>query len=343
MDRDAAIEQLTMPIVYVQHLARVFPQPERLLAGTSLGREDLVASDRSISVRDDLRCVANAMAMADTPYWYHRWAIRIAEHYHGPLTTAWLHAPTLGQGLEAFVRYFPRRVPYMEIRSRAEQERLVIELRPLLDVGELLPLLVEVPLLILQHYVGTIRNEPMSGARIELAYTAPAGTASYAATFECAVHFEQSRNRLLVPLAWLEVDNLAYDELAWRAALARCSAGNVVRTPRDTMAAVRHALLAAFDAAHGAAPVPTLKEVAAKLAMSPRTLIRRLGAVGTTFSEELDDVRRERARELLGTGLRVADVATRLRYTDTTSFTKAFRRWYGTAPSRYRGPLPMAD
>jgi AraC-like DNA-binding protein len=339
MARDAAIEQLLMPIVYVQHLAREFSDHARLLEGSGLVPADLANAGKLITVKADLRCVSNALALAPTSDWYQHWALRIAEHYHGPLTTAWLNAPTLGRGLDAFVRYFPRRIPYMEIRAERRAERLAIEFRPLLGVGELLPLLVEVPLIIVQRYLATVRNQAMTEAAIELAYAAPAHAAAYAAVFECPVDFGRECNRLVLPAAWLELPNLAYDEAAWRMALERCAQWDRAHAPRDIMAAVRREIFAAIDRTRESDALPTLTAVAARLSMSPRTLIRRLREVDTTFSAELDDVRRTRARELMDGGMRVAQVAACLKYTDTTSFSKAFRRWFGVAPSRFRTGL----
>src|SRR4026208_133549 len=159
-----AIQNLLMPVIYVQHLMREFPDPKALFAGTQLQMSDLGRSGSRITVRDNLQCVANAMAMAGDPSWYQEWATRIGEHFHGPLTQERLSAPTLGDGLDLFVRYFPMRIPYMEFRSCVREDDVALEMQPLIDVGPLLPLLVEVPLLILQQYISTIRNRRMTGA-----------------------------------------------------------------------------------------------------------------------------------------------------------------------------------
>jgi AraC-like DNA-binding protein len=70
--------------------------------------------------------------------------------------------------------------------------------------------------------------------------------------------------------------------------------------------------------------------VAARLAMSPRTLQRRLRDAGTSWRDELEDVRGRSARRLLEDGgLTRASVARRLGYSDARSLRRALRRWDG--------------
>jgi len=325
-----------MPVVYLQHLAREFPDLRRLLKGSQLTADDLTRAAGTVSVRDNLRCVSNAMAMATTADWYQSWGVRIAEHFHGPLTVAWLSAPSLGSGLDAFAAYFPHRIPYMEIRAYVYGSDFALEFLPLVEVEDLQPLLIEIPMLILQRYVGTIRNAPMSDASIELRYPAPSWRASYERVFECPVHFARPHNRLLIPAAWRDVPNLGYDEAAWHSARRKCDDVVVGSSPRNTLTRVRAEIFTAFDQGQDDISVPTLERVAERLHLSHRTLIRRLRAVGTTFHEELDDVRKVRALELVERGRRISEVAELLGYNDPGNFTKAFRRWFGVPPSRFR-------
>ncbi|MGN6781479.1 MAG: AraC family transcriptional regulator ligand-binding domain-containing protein [Marmoricola sp.] len=81
----------------------------------------------------------------------------------------------------------------------------------------------------------------------------------------------------------------------------------------------------------------SMEEVARALAMSQRTLRRRLAAAGTSYQRLLEEVRSSLARELLATGvLSVEDVAQRLGYAEASTFIVAFSRWQGTTPARYR-------
>jgi AraC-like DNA-binding protein len=81
---------------------------------------------------------------------------------------------------------------------------------------------------------------------------------------------------------------------------------------------------------------PTLPEIAAELDMHPRTLRRRLADEGTSFRELLNEARSAVAIDLLcSVGLTVDEVSKRLGYTDTSTFSHAFKRWYGRPPTAY--------
>jgi AraC-like DNA-binding protein len=88
---------------------------------------------------------------------------------------------------------------------------------------------------------------------------------------------------------------------------------------------------------------PTQTEIARRLALSPRTLHRRLADTGTSFADLLDEMRRELAAGYLQrTDHSVAEVAYLLGFAEVSSFNRAFRRWTGRRPSESRGPAAAA-
>jgi AraC-like DNA-binding protein len=88
----------------------------------------------------------------------------------------------------------------------------------------------------------------------------------------------------------------------------------------------------------------SIKSVAARLGMSPRTVDRRLADERTSFSALRNEVRFERARRMLGEGLSsVVQIAARLGYRDAANFSRAFRRQCGVTPSEYRQLRHGAD
>jgi AraC-like DNA-binding protein len=77
--------------------------------------------------------------------------------------------------------------------------------------------------------------------------------------------------------------------------------------------------------------------VAKKLAMSTRTLARRLASEGTTFEEVVDELRRSLALQYIKTpSISLSQIAWLLGYEGGTSFSHAFRRWTGVPPSAAR-------
>ena len=77
--------------------------------------------------------------------------------------------------------------------------------------------------------------------------------------------------------------------------------------------------------------------VAVALHMTPRTLRRRLYADGLTFKSLLNDIRRELAEDLIkDVELSVTEISFMLGFSESSSFTRAFKNWHGLPPSEAR-------
>jgi AraC-like DNA-binding protein len=73
--------------------------------------------------------------------------------------------------------------------------------------------------------------------------------------------------------------------------------------------------------------------VAKALALSARTLSRRLADEGTTYEEVVDQLRRTLALQYIkDRGISIAQIAWLLGYEGSTSFNHAFKRWTGRSP-----------
>jgi AraC-like DNA-binding protein len=84
----------------------------------------------------------------------------------------------------------------------------------------------------------------------------------------------------------------------------------------------------------------SMPDVAYRLAVSTRTLQRRLREEGTSFQQELDDLREELARHYLSNSdYSSAQIAFLLGYQDPNSFFRAFRTWTGQTPEIARADI----
>lgn len=84
-------------------------------------------------------------------------------------------------------------------------------------------------------------------------------------------------------------------------------------------------------------PPPDREDVAVMLAMSARTLARKLAGEGTSFNALLRKVNQERACNFLRhTQLPLTVIAERMGYSEAAAFTRAFTSWTGLPPSRWR-------
>ncbi len=331
-----AIEDLTMPVTYGRHLLRLF-EPAGLLAGTGLAATDLEDPERRITVRQALQYIRNTLQLADDPAWYLAWAGTLADHFHGPISIALMSAPTLGDGVDAFLRYFPSRVPYLHMQGRTEGDTFRAELCPLIELGAARPLLIETPLIILQRHLVQVYDVDFAQAALELDYPPTDYAERYPRYFHCPVCFEAGASALVLPATWRQRPNLGYSESTWAHAIGQCEQTMASSRERETLGQIRRCLCRGFEARDKRRPLPTLDEVAAELHLTPRTVIRRLRALGTSYQALTDDFLRVRARELLANDeISIKEIAAALGFDNPSNFGKVFKRWFGVSPGAWR-------
>lgn len=83
--------------------------------------------------------------------------------------------------------------------------------------------------------------------------------------------------------------------------------------------------------------VPTISDIAVRLAMSGRTLQRRLAEDGHAYQALVDSARKGLAERLLHESeYSLAEIAFLTGFSDQSAFTRAFRRWAGQTPRSFR-------
>lgn len=82
----------------------------------------------------------------------------------------------------------------------------------------------------------------------------------------------------------------------------------------------------------------TAASIAVEMAVSKRTLQRRLASEHTSFSDLLDEVRQEVALAALSKGdLNCKELSALLGYRHQSTFTRAVHRWTGKPPTALHG------
>jgi AraC-like DNA-binding protein len=83
-------------------------------------------------------------------------------------------------------------------------------------------------------------------------------------------------------------------------------------------------------------------EIARELALSVRTLQRRLTSEGVSYQAVLDDARQQAAaRYIQDSSLAICEIAYLLGYSEPAAFQRAFKRWYGVTPEMFRNKQPQ--
>ena len=174
-------------------------------------------------------------------------------------------------------------------------------------------------------------NRNFAPRRVHLRRPLPKDPAPYRQSFRTEVGFGQPEN----VIEWAK-DDLENRLPAGNAELARQNeqvlAAFLDRLERQELGRrVEQAIVNALP--NG---TPTKEAIARQLGMSPRNLQRRLAEESTSFKELIDAARITLARDYIDAGrLSVTEIAFVLGFGDTSSFSRAFKRWTKTSPRDY--------
>lgn len=175
-------------------------------------------------------------------------------------------------------------------------------------------------------------GESFSPSRVHLQQGVPANLVECEAFFRCPLSFESSDTRIVLPAALADQDLPGYDPQLVQH-FDQLIIDYLDRQKKlDTVGRVRAAI---YD------QLPTgeicLENVAAELIVSPRTLTRKLAEKGLSFKSLLADTRRELAEKYIADrSLTITEISFLLGFSETSSFSRAFKGWTGQSPRLHR-------
>lgn len=168
---------------------------------------------------------------------------------------------------------------------------------------------------------------------IHFRHAAPERLAEHRRLLGTALHFGQAENAVVYAQAALGAGLLSADP-ALLAVFEADARRRLELLPAHGSVGGR---VQALVAARLKGEVPTLATVAGMLGMSERSVQRSLSDERTSYRDIVDQVRRTLAlAHLARPGTTATDVAFLLGFSEPSAFTRAFRRWTGASPSRYR-------
>lgn len=323
---------LLMPSGSLQQFEALLGHPGWFRHGTALAPWPAPMPD-VIAMADDLMILGNIASHGRTaPILASLLAPGGPPHTPGMAATLAL-APTVADALDLLLREIPRRNPFIRLDRADDGRRTAITLDTAV-AGPARVLVALAPLLVIHRQLGLLLGDA-AGSLLETDLDgtgASHGVPALLAGAGLAVRWGVGINRLSFPHRWLEHANTASDPVLWALARQRITAPD-----RDA------GHLAQAVAAHVAAAlasrkaVPRLEEAAAAAGMSQRTLVRRLGAAGLSFTALVEQERRTLALLLLRERDRsLQEIAEALGFPDAGRFGRAFRKWMGVSPARFR-------
>lgn len=323
---------IAISLVMVNFGAKHGVDAETCLADTGISLDQLHDPEALIERRQEMRLVENLMlALPD----HGALGFELGLHYGIANFGAWgfvlRTSRTVREAMLAAIRYLPLSTAYCAFSTHENADEFGMVADPSAIPQHLRQVLLErdtATAVQLFHELG------FSGFRIKrIEYQGPAPDHAPRIEALCGIapRYGSPRNVVVIRRQDADAGLPMYDAQLVRLLEDQCRAQLERRQITGLAGQVRRLLLGPLGL------VTSLDDVAARLAMSPRSLRRKLEDEGSTFRELLDNERRQLAKQLLeGGDMKIDEMAVHLGYGDTASFTRAFRRWFDQAPREYR-------
>lgn len=248
-------------------------------------------------------------------------------------------APTVGGGIARISDYFPLINSAVRLPIEVGTHRVTFDVVCPDAPGVLTRPYTEYifAAVILRSRVASGIDYPLE--RIEFTHPAPESTAEHERVFGCEVRFGAEACRAVIDRGVWDSPAPSADS-ALLALLEEHATLLLKESPRPAgiVNDIRKTIASEFGGGD-----PSVQHVAKKLAMSPRTLQRRLTEEGVKYSEVLDDMRQGAAKAYLSQpDISITEAAYLLGFAEVSSLNRAFKRWLGCSPRQYRQGAPAA-
>ena len=318
-----------MPSGYTGRFEDCLGNPDWFRNGTSLAPHPS-PMPAMIAMADDLRMIENIVANGQAG----RIIDDIIASPNPPFSTRWLAtlslAPTVGEAVMPLIGAIQSRNPYVRLELSCEAGRAAITLSsPVSGQGRLL---IGITTLAFIHRAIDLLTGAPQDCLVECEMDRVDDIDAAFRGRKLNILWNADACRLSFPRNWLDLANRESDPVLWAMARERFP----TLDPRGSQ------LPNAVSAHVGASlairkTIPSLAEAAASVGLSERTLVRRLGESGESFTRLVEQERRKLALLLLrNPDLPLQEIAESLGYPDSGRFGRAFRKWFDDSPARYR-------
>lgn len=300
---------------------------EPLLEAADIPRFALEEPSYRIAYHQEFTFIRRALAVLKVAHA----GIAVGQRYHlalfGVLGLAASTAPTMRDMFRCVPTYPALAWGCIEEAVWREGDEEYVAFYETDEVGDLGPFFAERDVTALLTLFRQTLGADLAPVAVHFRRKAPSDLRPYEAFYRCPVRFGAELNQLRFPRAIWDTVPPQSNPMSYRFYTNQCRRlSGLMEEPLSYADVVRSRLRAAT-------PIPSLMELVTELHLTKRTLQRRLDDEGTSFSALLNDIRRERAAELMGRGdLKQGEIAWRLGFEDASAFSRAFKSWTGQPP-----------
>ncbi len=305
--------------------------------GTSVSYKTLMTLDGTIPLNEMAQIYRNAQAISELEDLGLLVGGQLHISTHGAVGVAAFSAPDLRAALTLFAKYSQTRAEFFKVTITENTEGMRVTFTETFDLDDLRVFILETALIGLLSSITSFVGAGQFKGQVKFSYTKPNYWQKYHQYFGDNITFNQGTTEILVSEAILSTPSPVADPVMHQEAVAICEQqlkeitagekeGRVLSTEETVSALI-------FE---NPGRIWTLNDVAAKLYISPRTLIRKLESEGTKFQTVRDEqAKKQVANYLSDASLSVESIGHLMGFSDVSSFRRSFKRWFGETPSQY--------
>lgn len=312
------------------------PAPLFLKAG--INPELINKSDARLKVANVDRLWHLAVEVLDDPCF----GVKMATHWHpsrmGSLGYAWLVSTSLRTAIERLVRYMHVVTEAIDLKTSNTPRGLTISLYIDPSVNKL-PQQEAAPLALLMHMCRYNYGEELTAIDVSLAHEEPDCSKDISDFFKSPITYGAKISSITFSVK--DVDKklntgnrtlaLMHDDLLMRY-LIKIKKGDFIEQ-------IKSIIIDHLPDGH-----VTDQLVAKELNLSERGLQRKLKEKGTTFRTVLDEVRKMIAIQYIKDPVnRMSDITFLIGFSEQSAFSRAFKKWTGISPLKYRESLTLGN
>jgi len=318
--------------VMINFAANLGVDQDTCLLGTGITEQQLQDSNALIERSQEMRLIENLiLALPDVPALGFKLGLQYSMATFGIWGFALRTSRTLREAANLALRYLPLSTAYCRMQSFDQDACFGVSVDPDAIPSHLRQFLLERDMATAVTLLKELSLAGFNIVSIEFKGEPP----EYIDYLEeiCGIkpNYYSDHNAILLSSQDADKPLPTYDSHLARILDEQCQRQLQARSTSGLSNQVRQQLLGPLGL------IATLDEVAQALGVSTRTLRRKLDHENTSFRTLVDDERRQVALQLLrASEMKLDELAIHLGYTDTASFTRAFRRWMGSSPGEYR-------
>lgn len=300
---------------------------KQIFKGTNLTEAWLKDDSALISPENYLAIVNNALDESRDP----TLGLRLGQQHNLAELGIWGYAiissTTLSAAHQIAMQYWALNGSLVTLSYQKEKNYSTWRITPAFPMDSLRSWVFAVEELLSTFYSGCVflSKKDFQIAEIHLSYPEPAHGSLYKEMFNCPIYFNQETDVFRTSFDFENIPTSMGNPLLADICKQQCRQLMAKLKEYDELiSTIRNLLITSLG------QFPRLPVIARKMAMSPRTLRRRLEERNITYQNILDEIRMELTKEYIATtNLSIDQIANRLGFSEATTLRRAFKKWTG--------------